>query len=156
MNRLLSLVAAAAIAAVIIPSAASAQQDTTKRTDSTTIKQNVSTGDVAVANRLDALLAAVNDSASAATIQGLTTLTAEQVTVVDVAEIATDSTAAAPLHTALETRKAERSALQAAIAGNAAITAALAAKNVDPATVVAAHVAEDGTVTVYHYAHAKH
>ena len=140
-RTLLTALAAAAITAIATPTISHAQQP------------KESTGEVAMAPSFSSLLTAI-DSASArnAKLTAATTLTAENVQLVNVQDLLKDASADS-LTAAITRNSAVIDSLRATVAANTTINTALAA-NTTPLTandVVATDVTADGKVIVYYW-----
>ena len=140
-RTLLTALAAAAIAAIATPTISHAQEPKESR------------GEVAMAPSFSSLMTAI-DSASAANakLAAATSLTAENVQLVNVADLVKD-TGADSLNAAITRNSAAIDSLRSTVAANTTINAALAA-NSTPLTssdVVATDVTADGKVIVYYW-----
>lgn len=139
-RTLLAALAAAAITAVATPAVSHAQQ------------QKESKGEVATPN-FGSLISAINSSkANSEKLTAMTTLTAENVQLVNVQDLLQGNNVEA-LNAALTKNEADVSSLRTAVAGNTTIGTLLKAKTpaVEESHIVATDISADGKVIVYYW-----
>jgi len=95
------------------------------------------------------LVALDNSSAHVSDLQASEGLVAENVRVVRTSELALEEADATALNATLEANSEQITELQEAIGANEAVVGALEASEASAADVIAVHVAEDGSATVY-------
>lgn len=139
-RTLLAALAAAAITAVATPAVSHAQQ------------QKESKGEVATPS-FGSLISAINSSkANSEKLTAMTTLTAENVQLVNVQDLLQGNNVEA-LEAALTKNEADVSSLRTAVSSNTTITPLLEAKmpKVEAKDVVATDISADGKVIVYYW-----
>jgi hypothetical protein len=142
-NRtLLAAIATAAVVAIAAPSTSHAQVPQTSK------------GEVATLPSFGSLISAINSSsAQAEKLKGLTTLTAENVQFVDVAELVKGNSEEA-LTNALEKNKADIETLRGTLGATSPLGTVITANTaleLKPEHVIATDVGADGKVVVYYW-----